>query len=150
MECKFVQLDQWLQLVLLVDFTVSHFRWCFCLRQAILARGGRHYVLDLSPPGHTGTGKEALCSRPVSARPYWHGEEGIMFSTCLRQAILTRGGRHYVLDLSICSCHQTCVHDILKITNFDADWHKWSVGQEHEIIDFGGQTATCQGHMRLK
>ena len=30
MECKFVQLDQWLQLVLLVvllvDFTVSHFR----------------------------------------------------------------------------------------------------------------------------
>ena len=107
-------------------------------------------MMFLSPPGHTGTGREALCSRLVSARPYWHGERGIMFSTCLRQAILTRGGRHYVLDLSICSCHQTCVHDILKITNFDADWHKWSVGQEHEIIDFGGQTATCQGHMRLK
>ena len=26
--------------------------------------------------------------------------------------------------------------DILK-TNFDANWHKWSVGQGHETVNFG-------------
>ena len=33
-------------------------------------------------------------------------------------------------------------------TDFDANWQKWSTGQGHETVNFGGQTVKDQGHTR--
>ena len=43
-----------------------------------------------------------------------------------------------------------CEHDIMKNkwTDFDENWHKWSAGQGHEMINFGGQEIKGQGHTR--
>jgi len=35
-------------------------------------------------------------------------------------------------------------------TNYDANWHKWSTGQWHGTINFGGQEVKGQGHVRPK
>jgi len=70
----------------------------------------------------------------------------------------TGRGRHYDFYWSIhlfvhififsFFCYQTCDYDILKTrASFDANW---SMGQEHETINFGGPEVKDQDHMMLK
>jgi len=46
--------------------------------------------------------------------------------------------------------YQTCEHHILKVTDSDANWHKWSTGHGHETVNIGGQEVNCQGPTMLK
>ena len=53
--------------------------------------------------------------------------------------------RRNVLDLYFCPFiySQICEQNILifekRWTDFDANWHKWSIGQGHEKVDFEDQ-----------
>jgi len=40
--------------------------------------------------------------------------------------------------------------DLAELTDFDANWHKWSTEQGHKTINFGGQEVKSQGHTRPK
>ena len=49
-----------------------------------------------------------------------------------------------------------CMFDLAKVysknkwTDFDANWHKWSTGQGHKTVNFGGHKVKGQRHRRLK
>jgi len=43
-------------------------------------------------------------------------------------------------------CYQTCKHDM----QIDANWHKWSTWQVHEMVNLWGQEVKGQGHTRVE
>jgi len=53
---------------------------------------------------------------------------GIVFSTCL------------FIHLSVCPFRNLWTVDFQnKLIDFDANWHKWSMWQRHETVDFEAQ-----------
>ena len=68
---------------------------------------------------------------------------------CFHEARLAGRGVMFWTCPLFCSflCYQTCEN---KWTSCDVSWHRWSRGQGHEVINFGGQEVKGQGHTRLK
>ena len=67
----------------------------------------------------------------------------LLFSLYIPPPRQTYRWRHYVLTLSVCSSIRSFVSSNLwsryfenKWTDFDANWHKWSMWQGHEMVNF--------------